>query len=227
MPVRRRQAQGLASRPSLLGSSPVPGWPAECRPPPSPVSITTREPSCAYAQTHPDRQLRRCRSAQGSPGTHEAGQGRVGFSDGNARWLCTHAIRPGVGRTNQGRARLLRNGDSLATQGGREGMRDEGLLESALMRPQNLAAYADAGQPPDTAALAASYGVGIAKNHPFVDGNKRAAFLAFGLFLYLNGFRLQADQADATLTMLAVAAGDIPEDAFASWLRAHLAPRPQ
>src|SRR6218665_3555249 len=117
--------------------------------------------------------------------------------------------------------------DSLATHGGREGMRDEGLLESALMRPQNLTAYADAGQPPDTAALAASYGVGIAKNHPFVDGNKRAAFLAVGLFLYLNGFRLQADQADATLTMLAVAAGDIPEDAFASWLRAHLAPRPQ
>ncbi|ABM58211.1 type II toxin-antitoxin system death-on-curing family toxin [Verminephrobacter eiseniae] len=132
----------------------------------------------------------------------------------NWRWVSQQAL-------------MLLHGDSLATHGGREGMRDEGLLESALMRPQNLAAYADASQPPDTAALAASYGVGIAKNHPFVDGNKRAAFLAVGLFLYLNGSRLQADQADATLTMLAVAAGDIPEDAFASWLRAYLAPRPQ
>src|SRR6218665_1182405 len=132
----------------------------------------------------------------------------------NWRWVSQQAL-------------MLLHGDSLATHGGREGMRDEGLLESALMRPQNLAAYADASQPPDTAALAASYGVGIAKNHPFVYGNKRAAFLEVALFLYLNGPRLQADQADATLTMLAVAAGDIPEDAFASWLRAYLAPRPQ
>ena len=118
-------------------------------------------------------------------------------------------------------ALVLLHGESLATHGGREGMRDEGLLESALMRPQNIVAYADAGQPPDVAALAASYGVGLAKNHPFVDGNKRAAFLAVGLFLYLNGMRLQASQTDATLTMLAVAAGDISEEAFAAWLRAH------
>ena len=104
-------------------------------------------------------------------------------------------------------------------------MRDEGLLESALMRPQNIVAYADAGQPPDVAALAASYGVGLAKNHPFVDGNKRTAFLAVGLFLYLNGMRLQASQTDATLTMLAVAAGDISEEAFAAWLRAHAVAR--
>ena len=115
-------------------------------------------------------------------------------------------------------ALVLLHGESLATHGGREGMRDEGLLESALMRPQNIVAYADAGQPPDVAALAASYGVGLAKNHPFVDGNKRAAFLAVGLFLYLNGMRLQASQTDATLTMLAVAAGDISEEAFAAWL---------
>ena len=118
-------------------------------------------------------------------------------------------------------ALVLLHGESLATHGGREGMRDEGLLESALMRPQNIVAYADADNPPDAAALAASYGVGLAKNHPFVDGNKRAAFLAVGLFLYLNGFRLQATQTDATLTMLAVAAGDITEEAFAAWLREH------
>ncbi len=118
-------------------------------------------------------------------------------------------------------ALVLLHGESLATHGGREGMRDEGLLDSALMRPQNILAYADADNPLDAAALAASYGVGLAKNHPFVDGNKRAAFLAVGLFLYLNGLRLQATQTDATLTMLAVAAGDITEEAFAAWLREH------
>ncbi|KZT14673.1 death-on-curing protein [Acidovorax sp. GW101-3H11] len=122
-------------------------------------------------------------------------------------------------------ALVLLHGESLATHGGREGMRDEGLLESALMRPQNIMAYADADNPPDAAALAASYGVGLAKNHPFVDGNKRAAFLAVGLFLYLNGLRLQATQTDATLTMLAVAAGDITEEAFAAWLREHAVAR--
>ena len=122
-------------------------------------------------------------------------------------------------------ALVLLHGESLATHGGREGMRDEGLLESALMRPQNIVAYANASHSPDAAALAASYGVGLAKNHPFVDGNKRAAFLAVGLFLYLNGLRLQASQADATLTMLAVAAGDISEEAFAAWLREHAVAR--
>ena len=122
-------------------------------------------------------------------------------------------------------ALVLLHGESLATHGGREGMRDEGLLDSALMRPQNILAYADADNPPDAAALAASYGVGLAKNHPFVDGNKRAAFLAVGLFLYLNGLRLQATQTDATLTMLAVAAGDITEEAFAAWLREHAVAR--
>ncbi|MBS0294414.1 MAG: type II toxin-antitoxin system death-on-curing family toxin [Proteobacteria bacterium] len=122
-------------------------------------------------------------------------------------------------------ALVLLHGESLATHGGREGIHDEGLLESALMRPRNMLAYSDAEHPPDVAALAASYGVGLAKNHPFVDGNKRAAFLAVGLFLYLNGMRLQAIQVDATLTMLAVAAGDISEEAFAAWLRAHAVAR--
>ena len=100
-------------------------------------------------------------------------------------------------------------------------MRDEGLFESALARPLTLAAY---GQP-DLAELAAAYGVGLAKNHPFVDGNKRVAFLAVGLFLAINGHRLVASQSEATLTMLAVAAGSLDEAAFAAWLRGHSRPR--
>ena len=114
-------------------------------------------------------------------------------------------------------ALLLLHAESLAEHGGGAGMRDEGLLESALARPLNLAAYGE----PDFAALAASYGVGVAKNHPFVAGNKRAALLTTGLFLYVNGYKLTASQADTTLTMLGVAAGDISEEAFAAWLRQH------
>jgi death on curing protein len=113
---------------------------------------------------------------------------------------------------------VILHDESLAAHGGASGLRDEGLLESALARPLNLVAY---GQP-DVAELAAAYGVGLAKNHPFVDGNKRAAFLAVGLFLRLNGHRLVASQADATITMLSVAAGDIGEAEFAIWLRAHM-----
>ena len=122
-------------------------------------------------------------------------------------------------------ALLLLHDESLSEHGGGAGIRDEGLLDSALARPLNVVGYADPGEPPDIATLAASYGVGLAKNHPFVDGNKRAAFLAVGLFLYLNGHRLQAAQADATLTMLAVAAGDLSEDDFAAWLRQHAIPK--
>ena len=118
-------------------------------------------------------------------------------------------------------ALMLLHGESLSTHGGSEGLRDAGLLDSALARPLNLVAYANADAPPDMGALAASYTIGLAKNHPFVDGNKRAAFLATGLFLYLNGYLLKASQAEATLTMLAVATGDITEDAFAEWLRLH------
>lgn len=120
------------------------------------------------------------------------------------------------------RALLLLHGESLAEHGGGEGVRDEGLLDSALARPLNLLAY----EKPDFAQLAASYGFGLAKNHAFVDGNKRAAFLAVGLFLYLNGYRLQTSQADATLTMLAVAAGDITEEQFAAWIRVHSVKKP-
>lgn len=119
------------------------------------------------------------------------------------------------------RALLLLHADSLAEHGGAAGLRDEGLLDSALARPLNLAAY---GQP-DLAALAASYGVGLAKNHAFVDGNKRAAFLSVGLFLALNGMRLRAAQPDAVLTMLAVASGTLDEAGFADWIRRHAQPR--
>ena len=120
------------------------------------------------------------------------------------RWIDRQALR-------------LLHDESLAQHGGSSGLRDEGLLESTLARPRNLAACGE----PDVADLAASYGVGLAKNHPFVDGNKRAAFLAVGLFLALNGYRLVSSQADATLTMLAVAAGDIDEPTFAAWIRDH------
>lgn len=120
-------------------------------------------------------------------------------------------------------ALMLLHGESLAEHGGGTGLRDEGLLDSALTRPLNLVAYAPPSSPPDFAALTASYAVGLAKNHPFVDGNKRAAFLATGLFLYLNRYRLNASQTDATLTVFALAAGDITEDQFANWLRSHAA----
>ena len=115
------------------------------------------------------------------------------------------------------RALLLLHDESLAEHGGATGIRDEGLLDSALARPLNLDAYGK----PDFAHLAAAYEIGLAKNHGFVDGNKRAAFLATGLFLYLNGYRLQVSQADATLTMYAVAAGEMDEATFTDWLRQH------
>jgi death-on-curing protein len=119
------------------------------------------------------------------------------------------------------RALLLLHEESIAEHGGASGIRDEGLLDSALARPLDRVACGE----PDWADLAASCGVGLAKNHPCVDGNKRAAFLAVGLFLALNGRRLAATQAEATLTMLAVAAGALDEPAFAAWLRTHSRPR--
>jgi death on curing protein len=107
--------------------------------------------------------------------------------------------------------------ESLAMHGGASGLRDEGLLESALARPQQLANYGE----PDFAELAASYAYGLAKNHAFVDGNKRAAFLSLGLLLRLNGYRLNATQVDATLTILALAAGEMEEAQLAVWVRAN------
>jgi death-on-curing protein len=116
---------------------------------------------------------------------------------------------------------LLLHDESLAEHGGAPGLRDDGLLDSALGRPLNLALYGT----PDLASLAASYGFGLAKNHAFVDGNKRAAFLAVGLFLAVNAYRLHATQAEATLTVLAVAAGEMDEEGFAQWIRVHIQPR--
>jgi death-on-curing protein len=110
---------------------------------------------------------------------------------------------------------IMLHDESLTTHGGASGVRDEGLLDSALNRAPNLALY----DKPDFADLAAAYGLGLAKNHAFVDGNKRVAFLSVGLFLGLNGYKLKATQVDATLTMLAVASGDIDEISFASWIR--------
>ena len=109
----------------------------------------------------------------------------------------------------------------LAEHGGGTGLRDLALLESALARPLNVASYGE----PDAAALAAAYGCGIARNHAFVDGNKRTAFVATELFLNLNGWRLSASDAECVLTMLAVATGEMTEDEFAAWLSEHAARR--
>jgi len=111
----------------------------------------------------------------------------------------------------------------LAEHGGLPGLRDAGLLDAALARPQQLVAYAQSV--PDVASLAAAYGFSLVRSHPFVDGNKRAAFLALGLFLYSNGQRLTATQAEATLAVLAVAASEWDEATLAAWLREHTAPR--
>ena len=111
--------------------------------------------------------------------------------------------------------------EQLAEHGGAAGVRDAGLMESALARPQNLALYGS----PDHADLAAAYGFGLARNHPFADGNKRTAFVAVELFLMLNGWLLQASDTDCVLTMLALEAGELAEADFAAWLRANTAPR--
>jgi death-on-curing protein len=114
------------------------------------------------------------------------------------------------------RALLYLHSASLATFGGSTGIRDEGLLDSALARPQNRFLYAPES---DLFELAASYGYGIARNHPFIDGNKRAAFHSIGLFLSINGCELVADQLDAIQTMLSLAANELSEEQFADWIR--------
>ena len=105
----------------------------------------------------------------------------------------------------------------IAEHGGGEGLRDEGLLSSALARPKNLQAYGEA--PPDLASLAAAYAYGIARNHPFVDGNKRTALVAARTFLILNGVDLEATQDDKVLTFLNLADGAISEEELADWIR--------
>jgi death-on-curing protein len=118
------------------------------------------------------------------------------------------------------RALILLHGESLATFGGATGLRNEGLLDSALARAANRWHY-ERGL--DLADFASAYGFGLAKNHAFVDGNKRVAFLSIGLFLAINGKRLIAPQPDAIRVILGLAAGDIEEPELANWVRAHIA----
>ena len=110
--------------------------------------------------------------------------------------------------------------EQLAQHGGGVGLRDEGLLESALARPVNMAAY---NPDADAATLAAAYAFGIAKNHPFIDGNKRTAFVAMELFLMDNGSALTASDEEALMAMLRLTSSEMGEAAFAEWLRKNLA----
>ena len=108
----------------------------------------------------------------------------------------------------------------IAEHGGSSGLRDEGLLISALARPQNLLAYSE--REPDLAAPAAGYAFGIARNHPFVDGNKRTALVAARTFLRLNGVDLHASQEEKHLTFLKLGEGSVSEEQLAEWIRQHL-----
>jgi death on curing protein len=110
----------------------------------------------------------------------------------------------------------------LAEHGGGIGVRDETLLDSALARPQQSHAYGD--PPPDLADLAASLAFGLARNHPFVDGNKRTAHVCYRVFLALNGTDLVVSDEDKYVTMIALAEGSLPEAEFANWLRQHITP---
>lgn len=117
------------------------------------------------------------------------------------------------------RALLMLHEESLAMFGGARGMRDEGLLDSTLARPANQFLYEKVDS---LAGLAAAYGFGIAKNHAFVDGNRRAAYLATGLFIAINGKRIRPDQVDAIQTILALAAGNRDEAGLAKWIDTNL-----
>lgn len=110
--------------------------------------------------------------------------------------------------------------EQLALFGGADGIRDRGLLESALARPINKFAYGET----EIAALSAAYGFGIARNHPFVDGNKRTALASMIVFLGLNGIDLDATQGEATAIILGLAAGEIPEEVLANWIADHMKP---
>ena len=111
----------------------------------------------------------------------------------------------------------------LAAHGGSTGIRDQGLLESALARPKNIWAYAESS--PSLPQLAAAYAFGISSNHPFVDGNKRTALVVSFAFLDVNGLEVTASQEDAFLTILGLAAGEISEDQLAEWFERSTAPR--
>lgn len=114
---------------------------------------------------------------------------------------------------------LVAHEEQLAEHGGAAGIRDQSMLESALARPQNLIAYGE----PDIADLAASYAFGIARNHPFVDGNKRTALVVSETFLMLNGCTLTATDAEVVVAFLALAAGELSVDELADWFRGHIA----
>ena len=107
--------------------------------------------------------------------------------------------------------------EQLAEHGGAAGVRDANVFESAMVRPVNLAAYGE----PDLASLAAAYAFGLARNHAFVDGNKRTAYVVAEIFLALNGVKLTSSDADGILTFVALAAGDLTEAVLADWFRAN------
>jgi len=109
--------------------------------------------------------------------------------------------------------------DQIVSHGGLPGIRDEVALESALARPRQAFSY---GSGIDIAALAASYAYGLARNHPYQDGNKRIAFLALAVFSEMNGERFESSEADVVQMMLGLAAGDVEEERLAEWVRAHL-----
>lgn len=110
---------------------------------------------------------------------------------------------------------LALHDEQIAEHGGSPGIRDAGLLSSALARPQNQAVYGD----PSVFDLAAAYAYGIVRNHPFIDGNKRTGFLAAYVFLYLNGWELMAPEAEAVAAVLALAAGEMQETGFSEWVK--------
>ena len=114
---------------------------------------------------------------------------------------------------------LAAHAEQLADHGGGEGVRDSALLESAMARPRNLAAHGE----PDAAALAGAYAYGIARNHPFVDGNKRTAAVVSETFLVLNGFSLAATDAELVVAFLALAGGELSEEEMAAWFRERVA----
>ena len=116
-------------------------------------------------------------------------------------------------------ALLLLHEETLAEHGGVTGLRDEAALDAALARPQHVHAYESEA---DLARLVAAYCFGLVRDHPFSDGNKRAGFLALGLFLSLNGFELSVDQAEAAETILRLAAGKLSEKDLAEWIRKHM-----
>ena len=117
---------------------------------------------------------------------------------------------------------LAIHSDQIKTHGGSAGLRDRGLLESALERPKNQFHY---GSDPDLASLAGAYGFGLANNHPFVDGNKRVAFQAMYLFLGLNGFRIEAPEEEVVALILSLGAGQLNETELADRVRQHITPR--